>query len=529
MTIEIVSASFPSLPPAKKGAFNAEKRIREIETWARSLSGQLSSYAYMPAEYAESQALTLTEIADGLNTSSLVMWSTIADDGGKPVNDANATYSKTGDQLNALTGMTSGDTCYVTADSTASPDRKQGEIWRYDGANWQRAGNTLYGTTITAGSINLTSSTFYGTLPTTYTAADKTSANPQSAAWLTTKIEPGNVRITSGGDTVLLSTLLKDSATWDNANPDGLYVSTTYIGFWNTVTNTWPVYIKNDGSCSFYIDANNQITLAAGAVTIKATAGWVGSTTNYFDITNGIMRLTATGAGVSGSYTKSFLANHYIYNSSDLPVGRFGADINADYTGLCSFLQAGVVGGYPSGATTAVLTDFTIKECAISTTGVAEAGGIRYNSGDLELHNGAAWKGCLDLADHTGALPAVSGALLTALPAAQLTGTVPAAALPTGTGKIASGSYAGSDSTDKTQDVGFTIRRLTIKSISTTTGGHELLCPDGIAYGSAHSWDQESGSSATSYLYLSNATTFVAVKNTEANNNTETHYWVALG
>lgn len=46
------------------------------------------------------------------------------------------TYNKTGDELNALGGMASGETCYVNANSTGGTTRIAGYVYRYDGAAW---------------------------------------------------------------------------------------------------------------------------------------------------------------------------------------------------------------------------------------------------------------------------------------------------------------------------------------------------------------------------------------------------------
>jgi len=54
---------------------------------------------------------------------------------------------------------------------------------------------------------------------------------------------------------------------------------------------------------------------------------------------------------------------------------------------------------------TSYLLGFGLGNCVVGTqSDNTEAGGIRYNSGDVEVYNGSAWKGFLDFADHTGAI-----------------------------------------------------------------------------------------------------------------------------
>ena len=184
----------------------------------------------------------------------------------------------------------SGDTWYVTADGGAY---YKGFTYRYNGAAWEVVSDLLYSTTVSAGKIDLTG-LFVGSLPIGYTDADVTADENQPSAWLNTKIEPGEVRITSGGDTVLLDTLMKDHAQWSNDNPSGLYLTTTYLGFFNTTTNTWPARIGNDGKFYFGGDADNYIEWDGSEITVKCEKGFIGSGNDYFDITNGVLSITGS-------------------------------------------------------------------------------------------------------------------------------------------------------------------------------------------------------------------------------------------
>ncbi len=124
------------------------------------------------------------------------------------------------------------------------------------------------------------------------TNADNTAANNQPSAWLSTRVEAGEIRITAGGDTVLLENMLIDYANdWTDDNPSGLYLTTQFLGFFNTTSNTWPSVINNDGTFAFTIDASNEISHDGSTITVKAENGKIGSSTSFFDITNGNLTL----------------------------------------------------------------------------------------------------------------------------------------------------------------------------------------------------------------------------------------------
>ncbi len=150
-------------------------------------------------------------------------------------------------------------------------------------------------TVISSGRIDLTNSVFLGTLGVGDTDADVTADSGQPSAWLTTKVEAGEIRITAGGDTVLLDQMLIDYANdWTDDNPSGLYMTTTKMGFFNTTTNTWPTVLNNDGTFSFTIDASNEVSHDGSKITVKAEEGKIGSATDYFDITNGAFQTEDT-------------------------------------------------------------------------------------------------------------------------------------------------------------------------------------------------------------------------------------------
>lgn len=136
----------------------------------------------------------------------------------------------------------------------------------------------LYQTLITAGRINLSSSVFDGALNySTYvtegppTNADSTAANPQPSSWLSTNIAAGSVDITIGGSGTALDDMIKDQTDWSNDNASGLYMTTQYLGFWNTTTNVWDVRIDNTGNFYFGGDASNYIEWNGAVLEVRGS------------------------------------------------------------------------------------------------------------------------------------------------------------------------------------------------------------------------------------------------------------------
>jgi hypothetical protein len=168
MTVNV--SPTPNLPPMPSNE-------QELLQWAQWLSTALNNYfkiAYEDINTAGSQYL-FKSVTDGVNTYTATSPDdvlTLAAAGGQTISVDPATgtmtftsaaggdfdYVKTGDELNALAGMSSGEVCFVTLNSTGGTARYKGMIYQYDGANWNRV-DALYSTTITAGQISLTSIT----------------------------------------------------------------------------------------------------------------------------------------------------------------------------------------------------------------------------------------------------------------------------------------------------------------------------------------------------------------------------------
>ncbi len=311
------------------------------------------------------------------------------------------------------------------------------------------------------------------------TGADVTSANNQPSAWLTTKLEPGEIRITSGGDTVLLENMLVDYANdWTDDNPSGLYLTTQFMGFFNTTTNTWPSVINNDGTVSFFIDSLNEISHDGSFVTVKAEKGRIGGADSFFDISNEFLQLKVDGqalysyfdatsvtfstgtagsgtvkaqwTNVAGNMTLDFngSATHTpLFRMRSLGVGLVEVIHMAANDTEVDILFTNRAGtSYLDLDSSAVIRGFTFTSCVLAAASGTTIDASLVNAGTLGAVNGSNVTNIGGSNVSGGTFGAVNGSALTALNATQLTtGTVPTARLPfqfqhgeyTGTGNSA--------------------------------------------------------------------------------------------
>ncbi len=257
----------------------------------------------------------------------------------------NTTYQLTGVNLAALTGMLTGDTAYVT---DAGGGYFAGQTYRYDGADWLPVGYQLYATTISSGKIALTSITGdlddladgslyarvsvndissnhiklsqYTAITTHATLQDTLIKGINNNASLSTYLAPGLISITStGAGTVSLDDMIKDQAEWSNDNASGLYMTTSYMGYWNTTDNVWKARIESDGDVYFGtggVTASDyffQFVAGTGIAIIQCSQGKIGSATDYFDITNHKMQFMYDAAYDVYSY---FTGNQLCFSSA---------------------------------------------------------------------------------------------------------------------------------------------------------------------------------------------------------------------
>ncbi len=266
------------MPPPPMEGETPEETIANLLDYTRKQSAAFTS---LLSQLMNAAQVGFKEMNDGSNTiyanENGVL--TLAEAGSSTVTVDQATgtmtFSSSGEEnLNGEEMVVEINSAAITLVSTTKTEAKATD----PNADQTSANTAANAATYTGASIGVG-----------YTDADITANNAQASAWLTTKIEPGEVRITSGGDIVLLNQMLIDYANdWTDDNASGLYMTTTKMGFFNTATNTWPSVINSDGTFGFIIDANNEVSHDGSQLTLKAEKGIIGfNSDNYFDITAG--------------------------------------------------------------------------------------------------------------------------------------------------------------------------------------------------------------------------------------------------
>lgn len=212
----------------------------------------------------------------------------------------------------------------------------------------------------------------------------------------------------------------------------GLYLGQDKMGYYNGTS--WATVINSNGTFSFKIDASNEVSHDGTSLTIKATKGKIGSSTDYFDITNGAMQLKGTGA-------------RYVYITGDTISWRDTADGggNARITiGLNTITIAAISGA--SGAA------FNLRDKDGNSVFTCITDGI---TGDITVFVGEpAHRLHLSDANSTWELKAIdlqsctlASGSSTTIDASLLTlGTLPDARFPADASGIKSGEYTGSAS-----------------------------------------------------------------------------------
>jgi len=112
----------------------------------------------------------------------------------------------------------------------------------------------------------------------------------------------------------------------------GLYMTDAYLGFYGggnpySAAN-WNAFIKHDGDFYFGGDGDNYVSWDGSDFTVACEKGFIGSSTDYFDITSGILQVKTSGLAY---YT--YIANGAI-TVRDATAGGGNVLCNMDYNGI---------------------------------------------------------------------------------------------------------------------------------------------------------------------------------------------------
>ena len=134
----------------------------------------------------------------------------------------------------------------------------------------------------------------------------------------------GNVARAIVGDDIDFGTISPTSA--------GLYMTDAYLGFYGggnpySAAN-WNAFIKHDGDFYFGGDGDNYVSWDGSDFTVACEKGFIGSSTDYFDITSGILQVKTSGLAY---YT--YIANGAI-TVRDATAGGGNVLCNMDYNGI---------------------------------------------------------------------------------------------------------------------------------------------------------------------------------------------------
>jgi len=161
--------------------------------------------------------------------------------------------------------------------------------------------------------------------------ADKTSThtsnNTSNVGWLSastcaTYASLAGTGLDSNGYAKKLLSSTKITETWNNGNDSGLYMGGTYLGFWNTTSDQWTAYIKNDGTFYFGGDATNYLNWNGSTLTLRGIL-------NASDITAGNLDADIITAG-----------KITLKDGSTLPIGDSGTANYLGGTFTCDSLTA---------------------------------------------------------------------------------------------------------------------------------------------------------------------------------------------
>mgnify|MGYP001584747364 CR=1 FL=1 len=318
MTVEIVSASFPTVPPAsKREAFNAQKRIEQLEQWARSLSSQLSSYSYVPSEYGETSITSLDDITDGTTYvkvkaldvvgGRITITNTAVDSGawGGTVGGVSAANVGTG-ATRAINGLSSSNRVAQVIYGTDLPSQP----------NISSAG--LYMSADNIGYYSLVKK-IQGVITGTFNVGETCTQAVSLATGVVVDYYNG-----SSTDDLFINVINGTFNATSNVTGDISGASCTSTA---AVSNVYKatMLISNQGSFYFGGTGTNYISWDGAKINIVCTGGKIGSATNYYDITNGALRVSASASKYVSAETGTVSVYNVDPNDSSLVLYGFSA------------------------------------------------------------------------------------------------------------------------------------------------------------------------------------------------------------
>jgi len=243
--------------------------------------------------YLASEGGTLT-LAEGGDTTIAVDEATGTMTFTSTTGGGSATYVANGDSPPATPAED--DTWYVTADDGSYV---KGRTYVYDGADWVEVGNLIYSTTITAGQISLT-----------HTSVDSGNWTGTVGSETAAHVADGSGRALDGLNVSGYVTQPLRSTDMSSHSPslDGLYMTADYLGFYDWGVG-WMAYITDGGDFYFRGDPDNylQWNATTAVLDLKFKDGYLGSTTDYFDITNSILCLRQSDSQYAKLYSQGLV------------------------------------------------------------------------------------------------------------------------------------------------------------------------------------------------------------------------------
>ena len=416
MTIPVVSGSFGSMSPVTSDQ-TLEQRIVELEGTVRNLLNALSEYSYIPNRYNSVGIASIDDLPDGLSYGRVKV-------GGVDISDGSIILSGVSGDLDDIANGTHGKVLNssLTAGGLVVWSAINNDDGHLPADNADVTRVVLSSTNISEGKINLTTSTFDGSLGTTYTAAkceDATADKTETIIENTLEITSGGITMSAGGKILGGKTSYPDAAT---------------AGFYLGYDSGTSKYTFRVGSSTQYLDWDGT------NANIVCTGGKIGSSTNYYDITNGVLQ------------AKDSVYAYYTYIDGGNISIRSGTGGAGDAHVLLDH------GGIDLSATSGLSTSLLVKGTGGESRIILDVGGTeetnfwvgKSDEAHFIIHGdtttvyaikGYTLTSCsIASSQLTGDLPAVSGAALTALNASNLSsGTVDNARIPNLSGKTLTG------------------------------------------------------------------------------------------
>ena len=262
-------------PPLTALSGNAQQDIQALFDYQKKLS---SAYMELLQLFINEAQVGFSEFTDGTTTQYAYNDGvlTFTGDGGTTVTvggsgititstAGNATYRSVGASIGSITDMAEGDTVYCTSNGGGYVS---GYTYRWNGTDtWVLVGERAENTD----NVGSKTATVVQNSVNTVAAGLDSDGNVQRNI-VSTRITGG----VSPGDT-------------------GLYLTADYLGYYHTVDG-WQSYIDKNGQFYFTGDASNYIAWDGSSITVKCTGGFIGSSTDYFNISDGILQCKNSSA-----------------------------------------------------------------------------------------------------------------------------------------------------------------------------------------------------------------------------------------